>query len=141
MSNAQAKVAIVTGSSREIGAAIAERLAVEGFTVVINYVGRAADAEAPAGRIERAGGHAITVPADVCHGAAVSPMFDMADAAFGYVDVPVNNAGSCGWRAWPTAERRQSPNSSRSISSAISASSAWLLSPRLNHQFINERRS
>ena len=46
MSNANGKVAIVTGSSRGIGAAVAERLAVDGFTVVINYAGGAAEAEA-----------------------------------------------------------------------------------------------
>jgi 3-oxoacyl-[acyl-carrier protein] reductase len=93
MSSAKGKVAIVTGSSRGIGAAIAERLAVDGFAVVINYVGGAAEAEALAGNIERAGGRAITAQADVSNGTAVSRMFDMADAAFGGVDVLVNNAG------------------------------------------------
>jgi 3-oxoacyl-[acyl-carrier protein] reductase len=93
MSNANGKVAIVTGSSRGIGAAIAERLVADGFTVVINYAGGAAEAEALAGKIERAGGRAITAQADVSDGAAVSRMFDMVDAAFGGVDVLVNNAG------------------------------------------------
>jgi 3-oxoacyl-[acyl-carrier protein] reductase len=93
MSNANGKVAIVTGSSRGIGAAIAERLAADGFTVVINYAGGAAAAEALAGKIERAGGRAITAQADVSNGAAVSRIFDMADAAFSGVDVLVNNAG------------------------------------------------
>jgi 3-oxoacyl-[acyl-carrier protein] reductase len=93
MSNANGKVAIVTGSSRGIGAAIAERLAADGFTVVINYAGGAAEAEALAGKIERAGDRAIIAQADVSNCAAVSRMFDMADAAFGGVDVLVNNAG------------------------------------------------
>ena len=60
---------------------------------VINYADGAVDAEALAGKIERAGGRAITAQADVSNGAAVSRMFDMADAAFGGVDVLVNNAG------------------------------------------------
>jgi 3-oxoacyl-[acyl-carrier protein] reductase len=92
-SQANGKVAIVTGSSRGIGAAIAERLAADGFTVVINYAGGVAEAEALAGKIEQAGGRAITAQADVSDGSAVSRMFDMADAAFGGVDVLVNNAG------------------------------------------------
>lgn len=93
MSNANGKVAIVTGGSRGIGAAIAERLAGDGFTVVINYAGGAADAEALAGKIEKDGGRAVTAQADVSDPAAVARMFDMADAAFGGVDVVVNNAG------------------------------------------------
>jgi 3-oxoacyl-[acyl-carrier protein] reductase len=87
------KVALVTGASRGIGAAIAERLAADGFTVVINYAGNAADAEALASKIETAGGRAITAQADVSDPAAVARMFDAADAAFGGVDVLVNNAG------------------------------------------------
>jgi 3-oxoacyl-[acyl-carrier protein] reductase len=93
MSNANGKVAIVTGASRGIGAAIAERLAADGFTVVINYAGSAAEAETLAGKIEQTGGRAITAKADVSDGSAVSRMFEMADAAFGGVDVLVNNAG------------------------------------------------
>jgi 3-oxoacyl-[acyl-carrier protein] reductase len=93
MFKANGKVAIVTGASRGIGAAIAERLAADGFTVVINYAGSVAEAETLAGKIEQTGGRAITAKADVSDGSAVSRMFEMADAAFGGVDVLVNNAG------------------------------------------------
>ena len=86
-------VAIVTGSSRGIGAAIVERLARDGFTVVINYAGGAAPAADLARRIERAGGKALTSQADVSDPTAVARMFDAAEAAFGGVDVLVNNAG------------------------------------------------
>ena len=91
--NTQAKVAIVTGASRGIGAAIARRLARDGFTVVLNYAGKAAEAEQLAGEIEKAGGHAITAQADVSDPAAVARLFDAAEAAYGGVDVLVNNAG------------------------------------------------
>ena len=87
------KVAMVTGASRGIGAAVAERLARDGFTVVINYSGDAAPAKALAGKIEDKGGRALTAKADVSNPQAVRGMFDAAEAAFGGVDVLVNNAG------------------------------------------------
>ncbi len=87
------KVAIVTGGSRGIGAAIAQRLARDGFTVVVNYAGSAKAAEDLVAKIEAAGGKAIPAQADVSDAAAVARMFDAAQAAFGGVDVLVNNAG------------------------------------------------
>ncbi|WP_114240902.1 SDR family oxidoreductase [Dyella sp. C9] len=93
MSAQVSNVALVTGASRGIGAAVAERLARDGFTVVINYAGDAASAEALARKIEAAGGRALTAQADVADPAAVRRMFDAAETAFGGVDVLVNNAG------------------------------------------------
>jgi 3-oxoacyl-[acyl-carrier protein] reductase len=93
MTNETNKVAIVTGASRGIGAAVAERLAADGFTVVINYSGDAKSAEALAHKIESKGGRALTAKADVSDSNAVRGMFDAAEAAFGGVDVLVNNAG------------------------------------------------
>jgi 3-oxoacyl-[acyl-carrier protein] reductase len=87
------KVAIVTGASRGIGAAIAERLAGDGFAVVINYAGDTKSAETLARAIEARGGRAITAQADVSDPGAVRGMFDATEAAFGGVDVLVNNAG------------------------------------------------
>jgi 3-oxoacyl-[acyl-carrier protein] reductase len=93
MAHENSKVAIVTGASRGIGAAVAERLARDGFTVIINYSGNAAPADALARKIEEKGGHALTVKADVSDAKATRRMFDAADAAFGGIDVLVNNAG------------------------------------------------
>ncbi|WP_019832752.1 SDR family oxidoreductase [Sphingomonas sp. PR090111-T3T-6A] len=93
MDTGKNKVAIVTGASRGIGAAIAERLAADGFTVVVNYAGNATEAEALVARIEAAGGKAISAQADVSDPVAVARLFDATQAAFGGVDVLVNNAG------------------------------------------------
>ncbi|WJR67805.1 SDR family oxidoreductase [Neorhizobium sp. CSC1952] len=93
MSANQNKVAIVTGASRGIGAAIAERLGKDGFTVVVNYAGNAAAAEEVVRRIEQAGGKAVAAQADVADAEAVRRMFDSAETAFGGIDVLVNNAG------------------------------------------------
>lgn len=93
MANKTNKVAIITGASRGIGAAVAERLSRDGFTVVINYSGNAKSAEVVARKIESAGGRALTAKADVSDPQAVRGLFDAAEAAFGGVDVLVNNAG------------------------------------------------
>ena len=87
------KVAIVTGGGGGIGAAICERLARDGFTVVINYAGNAAAAEALAASIETAGGRAITAQADIADSRQAARLFSSAETAFGGVDVLVNNAG------------------------------------------------
>jgi 3-oxoacyl-[acyl-carrier protein] reductase len=87
------RVAIVTGASRGIGASIAERLAADGFSLVVNFAGHAAEAEALVAKIQGKGGRGIPVRADVSDPVAVSRMFDAAQEAFGGMDVLVNNAG------------------------------------------------
>jgi 3-oxoacyl-[acyl-carrier protein] reductase len=87
------QTAIVTGASRGIGAAIAQRLARDGYKVVVNYAGKAEEAQAVVQSITSAGGQAIAVQADVSDAAAVKGLFDQAVQAFGRVDVLVNNAG------------------------------------------------
>ncbi len=87
------KIAIVTGASRGIGAAIARRLGTDGFTVVVNYAGSGQAAESLVREIENAGGRALAVQADVSDPVAVARLFDTAVKEFGRVDVLVNNAG------------------------------------------------
>jgi 3-oxoacyl-[acyl-carrier protein] reductase len=87
------KVAIVTGASRGIGAAVAERLAKDGFAVIINYSGDTKSAERLVDGIKASGGRALAIRADVSNPAAVRAMFDEAEAAFGGIDVLINNAG------------------------------------------------
>ena len=87
------KSAIVTGGSRGIGAAIAARLAQDGFAVTVNYAGNAKAAAEVVAAIEKAGGKAIAVQGDVSEPSAVRALFDATEKAFGGVDVLVNNAG------------------------------------------------
>ncbi|MDF5725642.1 MAG: SDR family oxidoreductase [Rhizonema sp. PD37] len=85
--------AIVTGASRGIGAAVAERLARDGIAVAVNFSSNPAPAEALVGKITQAGGRAIVAQADISDSRAVRTMFDRVEAEFGGVDILVNNAG------------------------------------------------
>jgi 3-oxoacyl-[acyl-carrier protein] reductase len=88
------KVAIVTGGSRGIGAAIAKRLAADGASVAITYTQGAAAAASIVKEIERTGGKAITVQADAADADAVKAAVEKTVAKFGRLDVLVNNAGT-----------------------------------------------
>jgi 3-oxoacyl-[acyl-carrier protein] reductase len=87
------KVALVTGASKGIGAAIARRLAADGFAVALNYAGDDKSARELGQAIEKNGGRALPVRADVADAPAVGRMFAEIEGALGGVDVLVNNAG------------------------------------------------
>lgn len=87
------KVAVVTGASKGIGAAIAKHLASEGAAVVVNYSSSQDAAEQVVAEITRAGGKAIAVKANVSQQADIARLFSATQNAFGAVDILVNNAG------------------------------------------------
>ncbi|SIT39656.1 Uncharacterized oxidoreductase MexAM1_META1p0182 [Paraburkholderia piptadeniae] len=87
------KVAIVTGASRGIGAAIARRLASDGFAVVVNYAASSKEADTLVEELKAQGAAAIAVKADVSNADDVRRMFEATEQQLGKVDVLVNNAG------------------------------------------------
>src|SRR5258705_12375701 len=93
MNRLKGKVAVVTGASKGIGAAIAEHLAAEGASVAVSYASSKSGAEAVVKRIPQTKGKAIAVQADVSKGEDIERLFAEAKDAFGKLDILVNNAG------------------------------------------------
>ena len=96
MSSLKNKVAIVTGSSRGIGRAIAERFAEDGASVVVNYSRSGEEARDVVATIERKGGKAIAIQADASVVSEIRRLFKETLKAFGQIDIVVNNAGASG---------------------------------------------
>lgn len=97
MKRLEGKVAVVTGASKGIGAAVAEHLAREGAAVIVNYSSSKASADGVVVRIVAAGGRAFAVQADMREEQQIKRLFRETRAAFGSVDVLVNNAGVYGF--------------------------------------------
>lgn len=93
MSKLQGKVALVTGASKGIGAAIALELAAQGAAVAVNYSGTKAGAEKVVNEIKKAGGKAIAVQANVSDPDSIGPLINTVVKQFGPIDILVNNAG------------------------------------------------
>src|SRR6266478_3422157 len=90
----EGKIALVTGGSRGIGAAIARRLAADGANVAITFTKGADAAESVVKEIERAGGKAIAIQADAADADAVKAAVEKTFTTFGRLDILVNNAGT-----------------------------------------------
>jgi len=93
MSKLKGKVAVVTGASKGIGAAIAKSFAAEGASVVVNYASSKAGAETVVAAITEAGGKAVAVGGDVSKGAEAQGIIDAAIRNYGRLDILVNNSG------------------------------------------------
>lgn len=93
MNKLKNKVAVVTGSSKGIGAGIALQLASEGAKVVVNYATSKTDVDKVVGKIKASGGEAIAIQAAVEKESEVLQLFEKAHAVFGKIDILVNNAG------------------------------------------------
>src|ERR1700760_3861911 len=97
MKKLENKVAVVTGASKGIGAAIAKHFAAEGAKVVVNYASSKEGADRVVKAITDSGGIAIAVQADVSNDADVTRLFEETKRAFGTLDILVNNAVSQGY--------------------------------------------
>jgi 3-oxoacyl-[acyl-carrier protein] reductase len=93
MSKLEGKIAIVTGASKGIGAAIAKALAAQGASIVVNYASSKSDADAVVAAITAAGGRAVAVQGDVSKAAEAQGIVDAAINAFGQLDILINNSG------------------------------------------------
>src|ERR1043166_7290454 len=93
MNRLKGKVAVVTGASKGIGAAIAEHMAAEGASVVVNYSSSKAGADAAVARITQKDGRAVAIQADLSKADDIRRLFAESKKVFGKIDILVNNAG------------------------------------------------
>ena len=122
MSKLTGKVAVVTGASKGIGAAIAKSLAAEGASVVVNYASSKAGADAVVAAITAAGGKAVAVHGDVSKAAEAQGIIEAAIKNFGRLDILVNNSG--------VYELAPSRPSTTSTFTGTSTSTCWASSLR-----------
>jgi len=104
MENLKNKVAIITGGSKGIGAAIAEDLSAKGITIIINYANDTSQAELTVSRITKSGGHAVAIKANVGSTDEVIFLFSEVNKKFGGLDILVNCVGMAYFKPTTIAE-------------------------------------
>ena len=139
MADLKGKVALVTGASKGIGAAIAKHLAAAGASVVVNYSTSKEGADKVVAAITQAGGKAVAIGGSVAKEAEIASLFEQAKKAYGHLDILVNNAGVYGFSPLEaiTAEEYHRQHDTNVLGLLLTTKAAVPLFPETGGSIIN----